>query len=163
MAHHTIEYDEQCKSCGGTGLFIGMAERDGAAIVCHTCEGTGCHHVKIEYNDFEGIQSRSDVKHVFENNPGICLGNSKGEKIPFTLKDFGGMPYRDWVDGLKFPKNSENRRRTCPCWWYQCADYKKKPEWDECMKSLGWTFSKCPHFENKVQCWDRWDKEFGTA
>ena len=27
-----IEVDEQCPDCGGTGLYIGMAERDGGIV-----------------------------------------------------------------------------------------------------------------------------------
>ena len=56
-----IEFDEKCKSCKGTGIYVGMAERDGAGIVCHTCKGTGCHHVKFEYEDFEGKIVRKDI------------------------------------------------------------------------------------------------------
>lgn len=30
----------ECQACKGTGLYKGMAERDGAAVVCSHCHGT---------------------------------------------------------------------------------------------------------------------------
>ena len=59
---HVIEFDEKCKSCKGTGLYVGLAERDGAAVVCHTCKGTGKHHVRIEYDDFGQVVLDSDPR-----------------------------------------------------------------------------------------------------
>jgi len=51
------------------------------------------------------------------------------------------------------------RNYTCPAWWYQIADYKRKPDWDECL-ILG-SFSSCAHFSKKEKCWEKWDKENG--
>ena len=126
MAKHIIEYDEKCKSCGGSGLYVGMAERDGAAVVCSTCKGTGCHHVKLTYEDFEGRQNRKDVKRVYQVNPGIMLGGK-------TLAEFGGVTYEQWLNQSEFPFNTENRKYICPAWWYQSADYEKKPKWENCL------------------------------
>ncbi|GAH55007.1 unnamed protein product, partial [marine sediment metagenome] len=44
---HTIEYDCECNDCKGTGLYTGMAEGDGFAVVCHACNGTGKRHEVI--------------------------------------------------------------------------------------------------------------------
>ena len=156
MAKHKIEFDEECKSCNGTGLYSGMGESPECAVVCHTCKGTGCHHFIYEYNDFTSRKNKPKIKHVYEVNPGIKVGNSRG----YNFNDFGGMPYKDWKSGMPFELGMENRKFTCPAWWYQTADYKKKPEWDECFDSLGSSFSKCPHFSTKSRCWERWDKEF---
>ena len=41
----------ECQACGGTGLYKGMAERDGAAVVCSCCNGTG--KTEFTYNEFE--------------------------------------------------------------------------------------------------------------
>ena len=159
MGHHVIEYDEQCKACKGTGLYFGLAERDGSAVVCRTCGGTGCHHVKIKYDDFNGRKDISKkCERVFEVNPGICIGT--GEDCLYRLSDFGGMPYKEWEQGLPFPPKSENRLFTCPAWWYQYADYNKKPYWDDNNRKCGWqSFSSCKHFHEKNGCWDRFDKE----
>jgi hypothetical protein len=154
MSHHVIEFHEKCKSCNGTGLYVGMAERDGFAVVCSTCEGTGKHFQKIEYDDFEKRASRSNVVHVLEVNPGIGVGTGNGHK----LTDFGGMPYKDWLKNGKFPPKSEMRKYVCPAWWYQSANYKLKPDWKECC-GCG-SFSDCDHFSHKQKCWERFDKEY---
>lgn len=151
----TIEIREKCPSCDGTGLYIGLAERDGAAVVCHNCNGTGCHVFTHIYEDFEKRFDSIKVKRVYATNPGICIGT--GNKGELTLKSFGGMPYRDWLVGKPFPPKSENRKYTCPAWWYQSADYKKKPHWPECI-TLG-SFLSCDHFKTKHLCWVKFDKE----
>src|ERR1017187_6535830 len=98
--HHVIEFDEQCKSCDATGLYVGFAEKGGAAVVCQACKGTGKHHFKMEYDDFEGRVVRTDVVHVVEVNPGICIGGGKGKE--YAMSDFGGMKYLDWKKGKPF-------------------------------------------------------------
>jgi len=151
----TISIDEECPHCGGTGLYVGMGERNGAAVVCYRCEGTGCFHFKHEYEDFSERQVRDGIVRVYETNPGICIGTGNGHE----LHDFGGIDYHDWLNGKRFSSGTENRKFTCPAWWFQSADYKKKPKWDECWESLGSSFSRCPHFATKEKCWARWDKE----
>lgn len=162
MSKHVIEYDCECESCKATGLYIGFAEKNGSAVVCNNCEGTGKKHTKISYDDFEKRRTRKNVERVFQANPGIGIGTRKGpeetaEHGPLALTDFGGMPYKDWLAGKPFPKNSEMRRFTCPAWWCQCADYKHKPEWKEC--AWGGSFSDCKHFGSKEQCWERFDEQ----
>jgi len=150
---HTIEFDRVCVSCNSTGLYIGMAERNGAAIVCSTCKGTGKCHVKIEWNDFTGRQHREGVSRVYATNPGICLGSDHGH----TLESFGGLSYEEWEGKKEFLQGSENRKSTCPAWWYQCANYKKKPKWEDCIGAG--SFSGCTHFPDKLKCWQRWVEE----
>ena len=133
-----IEFDEKCKSCGGTGLYVGMAERDGAAVVCNSCKGTGCHHFRHVYENFIKRKSRRGVEWVYEANPGIIIGKGNGK---YHLKDFGGLPMEDWIQEGKFPPGTENRRFTCPAWWYQNVDYERKPKWKECI-GIG-SFSQC--------------------
>ena len=152
----TIEFDEKCPSCKGTGVYVGMAEHDGAAVVCHTCKGTGCHHFEHIYEEFDGKKLDVKIKRVYEVNPGICIG--VGNSAQYILEDFGGMPYSQWFNGRPFPPRSENRSFTCPAWWYQSANYEKKPNWDECI-FVG-SFSSCEHFCNKGACWARWDREY---
>jgi hypothetical protein len=97
----------ECKDCRGTGLYAGMGERDGAAVVCHCCKGTGKD--KITYTEFTGRKDRVGVTRVFETNPGICVGG-------LDLSEFGGMPIKEWESGLPFPKGSEMRKYVCPSW-----------------------------------------------
>lgn len=157
MGHHEISYTAKCESCGATGLYVGMAERDGSAVVCRSCKGTGQVHRKIHYEDFEGRVRRQGVKRVLQANPGFCVGNAPDGSC--HLEDFGGMDFNDWWGGVPFVPGMEMRNATCPCWWYQSADYSKKPAWEEC--AFGRPFNECRHFANKAACWDRWDRENG--
>lgn len=155
MSHHKIEYDCQCESCKSTGLYVGIAEREGFAVVCYHCRGTGKKHAIIEYDDFNGKGKRENVTRVLQVNPGIVAGVNPAKGA--TLESFGGMPYQDWLDGKPFPPLSEMRQFTCPAWWYQSANYKKKPSWHQCM--IGGTFHSCEHFATKEKCWERFDKQ----
>ena len=158
MSKHVVEYDCECEACKATGLYVGFAEKNGAAVVCRNCGGTGKQHVKFTYNDFEGRRSRKNIKRVFQVNPGIWIGTGETkahEKL--KLKYFGGMPYEDWFAGKLFPEQSEMRRFVCPAWWYQSVDCNKKPNWDECS-GYG-SFPDCKHFKNKTKCWKQWDAE----
>lgn len=154
--NRVIEIKEKCQSCGGTGLYVGMGERDGAAVVCHTCSGSGCHVFKHEYEDFVQREARSGVVQVYESNPGICIGAGKSG---YALADFGGMPIKKWLAGSQFVLGMENRRFTCPAWWYQGVEYALKPFWKECEDMPGCSFSSCKHFCDKKLCWERFDRE----
>jgi len=73
------------------------------------------------------------------------------------------MPIADWLSGKEFEIGMENRKHTCPAWWYQTADYKKKPDWKECWSNSGGSFSQCKYFSVKHACWERWEKEQGNS
>ena len=148
-----IVIEEKCPACNGTGLYVGMAERDGFAVVCHQCGGTGKYTFFHEYENFERREERRGIRRVLETNCGICVGTRNG----YNIESFGGMPYKEWLSGFDFPPKSEMREFTCPVWWYQSANYELKPDWDECV--IGRSFSDCPYFKNKEKCWDRFDKE----
>lgn len=143
--------DIKCRSCGGTGLYVGMAERDDAAVQCHACKGSGREHYRMEYEPFAGRDNKPGVKLVYQVNPGICVGSS-GEVS-------GGMPFADWQRGQQFERGMEMRSHTCPMWWYQCAGGTFRFDWDECNEGMGDLFSRCPSFKNKAACWARFDKE----
>lgn len=149
-----IDFYEKCKYCSGTGLYVGMGERDGAVVVCSRCGGTGKFHFVHEYEEFTHREEKEGVKRVYQANPGILIGEKEGV---CKLEDFGGMSYKEWKKGKQFELGMEDRKHTCPAWYYQSADYNKKPEWDECC--WGVAFSKCAYFPNKEACWKRFDKE----
>lgn len=156
----TFEVDAECEVCGGTGLYIGMGESGGAAVICGRCKGKGHYLHTLNWNEFSGRKVKKGVKRVYETNPGIGIGEGPDRKGNiYKLEDFGGMPYSDWKEGKPFPPKSENRNYTCPAWWYQSANYELKPRWDECI--FGGTFSSCKHFGAKQKCWKKWDKEYG--
>ena len=146
-----IEYRCQCPSCGGTGLYVGLAERDGIAVVCHDCFGQGYQDRRIEYKIFEHRQAVSGIKQVYATNPGIVVDDSGIVS--------GGVSLTEWVadPASALKPGAEMRSHVCPAWWYQAADYSKKPDWKECP-GFG-AFSKCPFFSQKDRCWIRWDRE----
>ena len=144
----TIEYDCQCTACKGTGIYVGMAERDGFGVVCYNCKGTGKVEVKLSYEPFTKRIKKQSIHTVLESNPGICIGG--------TFHDFGGIPYDEWIKGKRFKTGSEMRKHTCPSWWYQSADSKRKPQWDDCGFGM---FSACDSFGQKHKCWERFDEE----
>jgi hypothetical protein len=147
-----IKVKHECGSCHGTGLYSGMGEGKGAAVVCHSCKGTGwCESV---FQPFTGRKELPGIKRVYQVNPGIRIGKGNG----FRLEDFGGMPLANWIAGEPFKPGMESRAFTCPRWWEQCTPG-PIPGWKECDACLGSSFSQCPHFENKAACWERWDKE----
>jgi len=159
--HHIVEFIQECVKCGGTGLLETSGERNGAAVVCNICKGSGGQNVRIEYDEFQGKKENKKAKWVYERNPGVVVGEGtdrEGNKHKFS--DFGGMSYSNWLSGISFSPGMENRKFTCPAWWYEYgADglLSGKPNWRECL-STG-TFSNCPHFVTKDKCWERWDKE----
>jgi hypothetical protein len=154
----TIEYDCECDSCKGTGLYQGFAEKDGAAVVCHTCDGKGWFHEKITYKETDkNRKGRKGIKRVFITNPGIGIGEGPVDGKKLKLEDFGGLSYADWAAGKEFGEGTEMRAYTCPAWWYQSADNDKKPEWKECQ--FCGCFSDCKHYHDKAKCWERFDKE----
>jgi len=151
-----FEVEEYCANCEGTGIFVGFAEKDGAGVVCHSCDGTGCIHYVHEYEEFVQRKDVSrKIKRVYQVNPGVGIE----ENDECSLEDFGGMPIKEWEAGLPFPPKSENRKFTCPSWWYLSANYDLKPTWDACHHSWGRSFSECPFFKTKEKCWERFDKE----
>lgn len=154
-----VKYSCECESCGGTGLYVGFAEHDGSAVVCRTCGGTGEDKVDYTYTPFKQRKDKRGIKRVYQVNAGIGIGVGEVNGETFTLEDFGGMPFKEWALGLPFPKGSEMRRFTCPAWWYQTANYEKKPDWKSC--NICGSFSNCSSFKSKDECWKRWDKEFG--
>lgn len=147
-----IEHTEECRSCNGTGLFQGMAERDGFAVICHKCDGTGAFKFVHEYQPFEKRKPKKGVLRVLQVNPGICLSTGNGHGI----EAFGGISHSEWESGKPFPAGSEMRNFTCPAWWYQSANYELRPEWSEC--GFG-AFRSCKYFVVKAKCWDRFDAE----
>lgn len=139
----------ECFACEGTGLYVGMAERDGAAVVCGKCKGVGEEEITIVGRTFSGRKKRPGIKKVFQSNPGILISDQLA----------GGKKYSEWWCGDGFKPGEEMRTHTCPAWWYQSADYSKKPDWEECVNTLGSRFSDCAHFQEKKKCWERFDRE----
>jgi hypothetical protein len=150
MSHHKLSFDAACKACQATGLHVGIAERDGAAVLCHTCKGTGKQIIVVEYDDFEGRKERPEVERVFQVNPGICICKEKGR---FTLDEFGGMSYEDWESGKTFPPGSEKPKVYLPGLVVSIRRLREKAG----MERMRLGFIQ--YFGSKDKCWERWDAE----
>jgi len=156
----TLRIERQCVSCHGTGLYCGFAEKNGAAVVCHTCKGSGKEVIEIDNTAFTGRTERKGVKRVFQHNPGFGIGTGNNQEgRSYRLEDFGGIPYADWAAGKPFGPGTEMRQFVCPHWWFQSVDYDRKPNWPECDEMGCGSFRNCPHFENKDRCWSRYDQD----
>ena len=81
----------ECAACGGTGLYRGMAEPAGVAVVCVQCKGTGCFG--LTYKPFVSRQPRTDVQFV-HCSKGSFIMNCGPTGNPVTYADFlaGKMP-----------------------------------------------------------------------
>ena len=147
-----LEWVQRCASCEGTGLYIGVCERDGAAVVCTTCTGTGRVQMRREYIEFRGRVELPDVKRVYASSCNHVISPSI---VP------GGVPREVWESNPKsvYERGRENREHSCPAWWHQAINSGKKPYWKECNDALGKSFSECPHYGEKTKCWERLDRE----
>jgi len=152
----TIELKEVCVACLGTGLYTGMGERCGAAVICKECQGTGCFLFKHTYEDFTTRRLCPGVKRVYECNPGITVGESP--TLGIKLEDFGGVPYEDWLHTPTFPQGTEMRKYVCPRWWWQTKPAGSEFSLEKCNYCWGVSFSSCPHFADKENCWKEYDK-----
>ena len=77
----------QCESCGGTGVYSGFCEAKGTAVVCLTCDGTGCH--EIRYVPFTKRKNRKGI-HTVSLSRGGFLATDVGEieGTSMTYKEF---------------------------------------------------------------------------
>ena len=75
----------ECPACDGTGLYRGMAEGPGVAVVCSRCDGGGC--VNVEYTPFTSRKRRSDVREVFLSRGNFVLACGPTGN-PVSYEDF---------------------------------------------------------------------------
>ena len=143
-----VTVDAQCEACRGSGLYVGIGERDGLAVVCRECRGSGMR--PVTYTPFTGLRLRHDVRKVVQNNPGVVL-------IPELTR--GGVGYQEWLERPESAREMgrEVREFYCPAWWHLGAGSGLMPQWEECIK-FG-SFPACPSFEEKERCWERHDAE----
>lgn len=144
----------ECNSCGGTGLYVGFAERDGAAVVCSSCNGKGWE--EFFYTEFTERKLKEGVTRVFQTNVGVLIGQNS----TFKLSDFGGMPLEYWLSGKEFGIGTENRISSCPLQWAQ-ATRREEPDFPECSSCIGMLFKDCDFYPEKSKCWNKWDLQRG--
>ncbi len=149
-----IEIDIECQSCDGTGLYQGMGEDKGCAVVCTTCKGTGKYHYVLEYEPFTERKKRTDIKRVFGNTCGFKHGPDDYKAKDGTLFEFskGGALYKDWLAGEE-PKPLKDLY--CPKLW-------TGQRWnsDKCNEHCrpGTSINYCPMKPQMDKCWEEFEE-----
>ncbi len=156
-----IEIDIECPACKATGVYTGMGERDGAAVVCRKCNGTGKYHYSYSYECFVGRRLRDDVKRVYLSGYGFVVTSKKikFEGIGTIDMNKEGVSYKEFLSG-KTPKHIE--KLGCPMRADQSACHKIKGFVDKCEElNGGWilNLSECKYAKNKSECWKRFHEE----
>ncbi len=146
----------ECQACGGTGLYKGIAERDGAAVVCSHCHGTG--KTEFTYNEFEGRKEMDGVTRVFEGSFGYVhtdkdTTTEEGRTLHFSQY---GCSYEEWKAGVE-PTPMEELY--CP-YIYRNRGIGNEP-CSRCKtgcKGWGGSISDCKFYSDKAKCWEEWHK-----
>ena len=138
----------ECRVCGGTGLFAGFPLKEGAAVPCQQCKGTGCEEIKG--TPFTGLKLRVGISHVWASTVNNTM-------TPDNL--LGGVTYTEWVEDPQsvYELGREARDKACPASWYQGVRVRKQPNWDACAQAT--VFHRCPFWSRKGQCWEQYDLE----
>jgi hypothetical protein len=150
-----ITIEIECPSCSGTGIYMGMGEKEGASILCHTCKGTG--KSTYTYNPFTGRKIHDRASRVYLRGYGYCISTGitqfKGVGPIDMSKE--GVSYQEFLDG-KMPTHIE--KLACPMMTDQGACHDKKGFVNICEeKNGGWfsVLSSCKYQCKKGECWDR--------
>lgn len=148
MTDTALTIEITCKSCHGTGLYVGLAERDGAAVVCSTCTGTG--RSTFTYEPFTGrAAAPAGVTSVH-----VARGYMLGQGHP---RCDGGLPISEWEPGKTVPADEQ---LYCP-FLYTGQEWCAKPEtpsWGGQPAApllAGSRISDCKHWLDKADCWRR--------
>jgi hypothetical protein len=150
-----IEIEVECSSCSGTGVYVGMGERDGASVMCYQCKGTG--KTKIRYTEFTGRKKAENVKRVYLKNYGYCLAPKEIDFKNIGKVDMSkeGVSYEDFLKG---ETPTHMKQMGCPMTADQgmCHDIKGFSEWcNQHGSSIGSTITDCKNQCNKLECWHR--------
>jgi hypothetical protein len=142
----------ECQSCNGTGLYVGMAERDGSAVVCSQCDGTGKQHYKFTYRPFVSRVDRKDVRRVYKTAGTYTIYPDDVTTEADGLIQFskGGASYEDWRRGVE----------PLPLKDIHCPLQHTGQTWSApyCKENYIGTISLCKNRCNKAECWDIYEK-----
>lgn len=127
----------KCNQCKGTGLYRGMCELKGCAVICSDCKGTG--KTTFKYEEFKRRVKRDDVVRVFESAFGFIHGaDSKG-----------GCSYSEWLKGAKLK----------PVKAYYCPYIfdRSKRHFEGCELIMpGDRIDTCQCYKEKNKCWEKY-------
>lgn len=145
----------ECEDCKGTGLFKGVAERGGAAVVCSCCHGTGKR--EITYNKFEGRKEIAGVTRVFEGVSGYLhsdedITTKDGKTLHYSQY---GCSYDAWKSGVN-PTPMEELY--CPLEYHSNTSVNGKPFFcGLCAEDYSEESIKdCYFYDRKEMCWKEW-------
>lgn len=141
-----ISVSAVCRSCSGTGLYVGMAERNGAAVVCATCRGTG--ETSVAYEPF--VERAAPPEKVTS----VHVARGYGLDPAHPLCD-GGMPVEGWKPGATVPADE---KLYCP-FLYTHQDWcaHPDPKWGgPPFAAVGRMIPDCPLWPQKAECWQRY-------
>lgn len=154
----------ECTSCNGTGLYIGMAEKDGAAVICFKCKGSG--QVNFTYRPFTGRKQRDDVVRVFKGSFGFMHYASNVMQDDGFVLAFAsaGCTYEEWLNGVE-PKPM--KELYCPYLWtdqHLQTDDVNDLYRNCCSEGLpaGNYIFNCKHFSKKQWCWATFETKMLT-
>ena len=143
-----------CKACGGTGLYSGMAEAKGCAVICNMCNGSG-----FGINASGERKSVNGIRRIFAHSAGFGhapTGKYKNEKTGkwFNFED-GGCTYQEWLHGAK-PQPVKGLY--CPYLWTR-QDLQTKDKnglyKNHCSKHLSFgSITDCKQYPKMHECWD---------
>jgi len=157
----TVTIEHQCDSCEGTGLYQGMAERNGAGVVCSTCKGTG-KFVSVEtFTKFEGRKNKKGVERVYQTAGGYGITSKDFTDKNGKLFKFSeaGCSYKDWKNDV-IPKPIEDLH--CPYMHsnqnMQNSKHKAYKMYKTvCRNGLHWgLITECKNFKCKEKCWKKY-------
>lgn len=143
----SIDLQIRCQACDGTGLYVGMAERDGSAVVCSRCKGSGNYAYHFEYEPFvERTAPPEGVTRVH-----LARGYVLSPKHP----DCSGIPVNEYEPGMVVPADEG---LYCPYLYTHqvwCAKPEKRhPDYEPAAPVLaGRYISSCKHWDSKAECW----------
>jgi len=148
----TISLDIVCPSCDGTGLYVGLAERDGAAVVCYRCKGLGQYAYRFEYEPFEVRRpAPKSVKSVHVARGYVISDRLEGSD--------GGVPIEQWSPGMTVPADE---KLYCP-WNYTTQAYCAHRDADGYAPfPLGAQATSCSYWPDKADCWRIFHSEAGA-
>ena len=151
-----FKVETECQSCNGTGLYSGIAESDGVAVVCNKCDGTGKYIHIFKYKDWLGRNKRDDVKRVYlPTRYKLGLGTLVFKGVGTIDMNKEGVSYDEFLEG-KMPNHIEILG--CPMLADQEACHKIKGFVDKCNDLNGGlvgTISSCNYQCKALECWKR--------
>ena len=152
----------ECRSCKGTGVYVGFAEHDGAAVVCHSCDGSGKINFSQTFTKFSGKKIKKGVKRVYDGSHGYVITAKdiicEGKNFPFSEV---GVDYESWFNEGKEPLPL--KFLICPYLHtnqsLQSEDKNNLYKY-RCNNKLSFgSITNCKCFKDKETCWKIYDGE----